>query len=55
VQELKAICGKALTTRVSHANYAELLHMAELYNVKLKAAALKFITGNAGSLASEVA
>jgi hypothetical protein len=38
---------------VSRANYAELLHMAELYNVKaLKAAALKYITGNAGSLAS---
>jgi hypothetical protein len=51
VQELKAICGEALAARVTRANYAELLHLADLYKVKpLKAAALKYITNNIGSL-----
>jgi hypothetical protein len=49
--ELKAMCGDKLAATVTRANYVELLHMAELYDVRvLKAAVLEYIAGNKSSL-----
>jgi BTB/POZ domain len=53
--ELKAECGEALAAGggVTRDNYVELMHMAELYNVKvLKEAVFDYIAANRGGLIS---
>jgi hypothetical protein len=49
--ELKVWCGQQLATTVDKTNYAELLRLAELYDIKLlKTAVVKYIAGHADHL-----
>jgi BTB/POZ domain len=49
---LKATCAKGLATNVNEENYAEMLQLAKLFNIKpLKENVIKYIASNADRLA----